>query len=124
MFPDETACLRYLERIRWPDGFVCEKCASVGEPFRLLTHPRNLKCHCLPSRRVSYGAHRYAPKQDQYSCLVLSSLPGRGRDPWHLSFGASKKASLGIKHYETAFQLLHKLRDTMVCPGRDKIGTA
>ena len=25
MFPDETACLRYLEKIRWPDGFVWGK---------------------------------------------------------------------------------------------------
>ncbi len=30
---------------------------------------------------------------------------------------------LGIKRYETAFQLLHKLRDAMVRPGRDKIGS-
>ena len=22
MFPDETACIKYLERMRWPDGFV------------------------------------------------------------------------------------------------------
>jgi len=30
---------------------------------------------------------------------------------------------LGIKRYETAFQILHKLRAAMVRPGRDKIGT-
>ena len=29
---------------------------------------------------------------------------------------------LGINRYETAFQLLHKLRASMVRPGRDKIG--
>jgi hypothetical protein len=29
---------------------------------------------------------------------------------------------LGIKRYETAFQLLHKLRTAMVRPDRDKIG--
>jgi hypothetical protein len=29
---------------------------------------------------------------------------------------------LGIARYETAFQLLHKLRVAMVRPGRDKIG--
>ncbi len=22
-FPDDAACLRYLERLRWGDGFVC-----------------------------------------------------------------------------------------------------
>ena len=32
------------------------------------------------------------------------------------------KKKLGIKRYATAFQILHKLRDTMLRPGRDKIG--
>ncbi|HLG08098.1 MAG TPA: transposase, partial [Gaiellaceae bacterium] len=22
-FPDDAACLAYLERLRWPEGFVC-----------------------------------------------------------------------------------------------------
>ena len=35
MFHDETACLKYLERIRWPNGFVCSKCSHIGEPFRI-----------------------------------------------------------------------------------------
>ena len=30
---------------------------------------------------------------------------------------------LGIKRYESAFQILHKLRAAMVRPGRDKIET-
>ena len=25
IFHDDTACLRYLERMRWPNGFVCSK---------------------------------------------------------------------------------------------------
>ena len=60
MFSDETACLRYLERVRWLNGFSCEKCASIGEPFRLSAHPRKLKCRSCPSREVSYSRHRYA----------------------------------------------------------------
>ncbi len=35
MFHDETACLRYLEHMRWPNGFACSKCSHVGEPFRI-----------------------------------------------------------------------------------------
>ena len=30
---------------------------------------------------------------------------------------------LGLSHYETAFQILHKLRAAMVRPHRDRIGT-
>ncbi len=25
LFPDEAACAAYLEKLRWPDGFVCAK---------------------------------------------------------------------------------------------------
>jgi len=24
-FPDEQACVAYLERLRWPEGFVCPR---------------------------------------------------------------------------------------------------
>jgi hypothetical protein len=33
LFPDEAACAAYLERARWSDGFVCEHCGSLGEPY-------------------------------------------------------------------------------------------
>lgn len=44
MFPDESACLLYLEKMRWPNGFVCENCSAVGEPFRFAARPKALKC--------------------------------------------------------------------------------
>ena len=28
-FPDDAACLRYLERLRWGDGFTCRFCGTV-----------------------------------------------------------------------------------------------
>ena len=28
-FPDEAACLRYLERLRWGGEFVCRFCGAV-----------------------------------------------------------------------------------------------
>ena len=29
-FPDEASCVEYLERLRWPEGFVCPVCAATG----------------------------------------------------------------------------------------------
>lgn len=29
-FPDVAACLGYLERLRWDDGFACRFCGAVG----------------------------------------------------------------------------------------------
>ena len=34
MFPDEGACVAYLERLRWPDGFVCPACRATAAPWR------------------------------------------------------------------------------------------
>ncbi|HYJ72333.1 MAG TPA: transposase, partial [Actinomycetota bacterium] len=33
-FPDEAACLRYLERLSWPHGFLCPACGQAGQPWR------------------------------------------------------------------------------------------
>ena len=46
--------------------------------------------------------------------LVTTQTPGMSA----LQF----QRQLGIKRYETAFLLLHKLRAAMVRPGRDRIG--
>ena len=37
MFPDEAACVAYLEELRWPEGFVCSSCEAAGEPQRTPT---------------------------------------------------------------------------------------
>jgi putative addiction module component (TIGR02574 family) len=34
-FPNEDACKRYLEGLRWPNGFMCPKCGFVDEPWRM-----------------------------------------------------------------------------------------
>jgi hypothetical protein len=31
LFPDDAACARYLESLRWGHGFVCPHCGTVGE---------------------------------------------------------------------------------------------
>ena len=33
-FPDDAACLAYLERLRWPEGFVCPACRG-GTGWRM-----------------------------------------------------------------------------------------
>lgn len=120
MFPDEAACLRYLEKICWPNGFVCENCVAAGEPFRLSAQPRKLKCrscHHLKSVTANTVMHRSKVNIHIWfwaAYLIATQTPGIS------ALELQKK--LGIKCYETAFLMLHKLRDTMIRPGRDKIG--
>ena len=44
LFPDDTACAAYLEKVRWGEGFACPNCGVVGEPFRIATRPGVLSC--------------------------------------------------------------------------------
>jgi hypothetical protein len=120
MFCNEIACLRYLEAIRWPTGFACEKCSVVGEPFRVALRPRVLKCRsCHYETSVTAGTVMHRSKTSIFiwfwaAYLVSTQTPGIS------AMELQKK--LGIARYETAFQILHKLRGAMVRPGRDKIG--
>lgn len=34
VFPDDSACRKYLEALRWNDGFVCPVCGHPDEPYR------------------------------------------------------------------------------------------
>ena len=121
MFPDEAACLRYLERLRWVGGFACERCRAVGEPFRLATRSRVLKCRfCLHETSVTAGTVMHRTKTQIHvwfwaAYLVATQTPGVS------ALEIQKK--LGIRRYETAFQLMHKLRAAMMRPARDRIGS-
>ena len=33
-FATDELCQRYLERLRWPHGFVCTKCGKSAPPYR------------------------------------------------------------------------------------------
>lgn len=32
-FGSEEACLRYLEKLRWPLGFACPSCGELGDAY-------------------------------------------------------------------------------------------
>jgi hypothetical protein len=120
LFPDDTACAAYLEAIRWRDGFVCGWCGEASEPYRFANRPQVLRCR----------------KCQRDNALTAGTVMERTRTPLSIWFWAAYLVSshtpgisavqfqrqLGLNRYETAFQILHKLRAGMVRPGRDRIG--
>jgi len=120
LFPDEAACTSHLECIRWPEGFKCPYCGQVGDPYRIEARPRVLECRqCLRQISLTAGTVMHQTRQPLpiwfwAAYLVTTQTPGMSA----LQF----QKQLGIKRYETAFQMLHKLRAAMVRPGRDRIG--
>jgi transposase-like protein len=120
LFPDDDACSAYLERCRWEEGFVCPRCGWTAEPIRISTRPGVLRCRkCRKQSRVTVGtimegSHTRLITWFWAAYLVSSQTPGMSARQF--------QRQLGISCYETAFQILHKLRAGMVRPDQDRIG--
>ncbi len=120
IFPNEEACRTCLYATRFPDGFVCPYCGRCGEPYRFKNHPNMLRCRdCKRNTQLTAGTviqNSKMPISTWFwgAFLVTSLTPGMSA----LQF----QKMLGINRYETAFNMLHKLRAAMVRPGRDCIG--
>lgn len=121
VFPSDAACAAYLEKLRWPDGFTCQKCGMVGDPYRF---PKRssvvLRCRScqanvsLTAGTVMQASHMPLSVWFWGAYLVTTQTPGQS--------AVQFQRQLGISRYETAFQTLHKLRAGMVRPDRDIIG--
>lgn len=108
-FPDEEACWQALRAKRWPDGFVCPRCAH-DESYWL--EGRRLE-QC---RRCRYQAS-----------VTAGTLFHRTRVPlriwfWAIFFVARHKQGIsalqlqrdtGLGSYQTAWTLLHKVRSAL-----------
>ena len=116
MFPTDEACAAYLFRVRHPNGFVCPRCGSQkGWPIAF----RNI-IECNNGHQVSLKSGTVMHRSRQslttwfYAAYLMSTLtPGISA----LQF----QKQLGIKRYETAFNMLHKLRSALVAPDREKL---
>ncbi len=118
-FSTEQACADYLFEVRWPAGFVCPRCGSRGG--YPIAARRTLECaspSCRYQASLTAGTIMHRSKQDLRTWfwatyLVTSLTPGISA----LQF----QEQLGLSRYETAFNMLHKLRSALVAPGRDPL---
>jgi transposase-like protein len=99
-FGADDDCLDYLEWLRWPDGFVCPRCAGSG----WLTADGRYKCaRCGARTSVWFNAcWMFASQKDGLSATSLAR-------------------SLEIGSYQTAWAMLHRLRSVLVRPGRERL---
>ena len=120
LFPDDAACAAYLEQARWGDGFACPHCGTAGEPFHFENRPGVLRCRkCRQNTGLTVGTvmeRSHTPLNVWFwaAYLVASQTPGMS--------AVQFQRQLGLSRYETAFQILHKLRSGMVRPNQDRIG--
>jgi Transposase zinc-ribbon domain len=120
-FPDEGACLRYLERLRWRDGFVCRFCGTVGGDWWQMGDGLRRCAVCRCETSVTAGtilAGTRTPLMSWFAAVWYVVNQKQGVSALGL------QRVLGLGTYRTAWTWLHKLRRAMVRPGRDLLDGA
>jgi len=116
-FSDEDSCLEYLVALRWRAGFACPACG--GTSHYLYPERREVVCKgCRKHVRFTAGTMMHRSKLPLstwfYAAFLASTLtPGIS--------AVQFQRQLGLKRYETAFLLLHKIRSAMVAPEREPL---
>jgi transposase-like protein len=113
-FPDDAACLAYLERLRWPDGFVCPACGASGG-WRT-AKARWMCTGCGRQTSVTAGTifHRIrTPLSTWFAAIWFITSQKNGMSAQGL------QRVLGFGSYETAWAWMQKLRRAMVRPERE-----
>jgi transposase-like protein len=115
-FPDDDACLDYLDWLRWPMGFSCPNCPG-GKGWRL----GDGRWWCKACRRrvsVTAGTifhHTQTPLTVWFAAA------------WYMTTqknGVSAKTLhrlLGFGSYQTAWAMLHRFRSALGHFGRDRL---
>ncbi len=116
-FPDDDACVEYLEGIRWPNGYVCPSCGMVDEAYR--TSRGRLICrHCRYQCTVTAGTVFDKTRTSLQSWLAAV---------WYITNQKQGVTALGLQRvlglgsYQTAWTMLHRLRRAMIRPGRERL---
>jgi len=123
LFRDERTCATYLECMRWSAGFVCPRCGKADEePYRFANRPGVLRCrHCRHDVSLTRGTimeNSRTPLLDWFSAAYLLITRANGISATEL------QQCLKLPRYETAFEILRKLRACMAQADCRPIGDA
>ena len=119
MFPEEEACVAYLEQLRWSSGFVCPACGTTAEPWRQ-TRGRLVCPDCRHQASVTGGTILDKTRTPLTTWFEAA---------WHLTTaknGLSAKTlerTLGTS-YRTAWAMLQRYRVAMVRSERERLSGA
>ena len=118
-FASEQACIDYLFRMRWPEGFRCPRCGS--ERFWAMNRGLYRCTTCDLQTSVTAGTIFQDTRKPlklwfQAMWYITNQKPGVS------ALGLQRV--LGLGSYRTSWTWLHKLRCAMVRPGRDSLGGA
>jgi transposase-like protein len=116
-FPTEEACLKYLEKLRWPQGFVCPRCGEAVQAYRA-SRTRLMCPACRYQSTVTAGTvfeKTRTPLRTWFAAVWYVTNQKHGVSALGL------QRVLGLNSYQTAWAMLHRLRRAMVRPGREQL---
>jgi transposase-like protein len=116
-FPDDAACARYLERLRWPGGFACPGCGVVAQPYRA-SRLRLMCVDCGHQASVTAGTifdKTRTPLRVWFAAAWYITSQKHGMSALGL------QRVLGLGSYQTAWTLMHRFRRAMVRPDRERL---
>ena len=114
-FADDAACAQYLERLRWPEGFVCPHCGVSGEPYRA-SRNRLMCTGCGHQSSVTAGTI-FAKTRTPLSVWFAAAWYVTSQKHGVSALGLQRV--LGLGSYQTAWTMLHRFRRAMVRPDRE-----
>lgn len=108
-YKDEDSCIKALADLRWPDGFVCDKCQH-DKSYHLDSRPRIYECaNCGHQHSVTAGTIFHKTRTPLRKWFLASYLIG------HDKRGVSAlmiSTELSLR-YETAWLMCHKIRHAL-----------
>ena len=115
-FPDDNACMHYLKKLRWPDGFICPACNASDEPWHQ-TRERLVCRTCQHQTSITSGTILDKTRTPLITWFEVA---------WHMTTtknGFSAKSferTMGIR-YRTAWTILQRYRIAMVRSNRERL---
>lgn len=115
VFNCEKTCMDYVTCLKYPDGFVCKYCGN-GDGWKVDLKKKSFICtFCKRWNAILVDTvmeHCSKPLCTWFmgAYLMVTHTPGISA----LQF----QRQVGLSRYETAFQMLHKIRAGMQAPGR------
>lgn len=116
MFPDDTACVAFLAKLRWPKGFICPACKQSSIPWNA-NRDRLICPICRHQTSVTAGTI-FDKTRTQLKTWFEAA--------WHVSTAKSGMSAKTLERtigtsYKVAWMMLHRFRVAMVNNERSQL---
>ena len=118
-FGDEQSCRNYLEKLRWPKGVRCPKCA--GEKISSILKRDQYNCD-TESCGYQFSVTADTQFHDTHLSLVKWFLAAFLICQSRKGMSANQMKRMLRINYRTAWYLCHRIRDAMQATGRQPLG--